>query len=149
MIRIIHDFTLRTAVAPSAGSCRSPAWRAVLLAGVAGIALAMAAGAHPALADDSLGAPIAVEDLAEVRGGATGQDVHVNSHNTTNTATSTPTTTATNQDNEITVGGDMPSGNFIIHAGGISNNHGMTNIVSNTAPQSNVQGIMSMSVVLH
>jgi hypothetical protein len=148
MIRTVRDFTRHTTTASSI----HPSWsKAALLAGAAGITFALAAGARPALAEDALGSPVAIEDLAEVRGGEIGNNfpVDTNSHNTTNTAQSNQTTTATNQDNAIIAGGDVPSGNFTIHPGGISDNRGMTNVVVNTAPQSNAQGIMSMSVVLH
>ena len=59
MIKALSDFTLHQATR-----------RASLLAGAAGIALALAtgvAGVHPALAEDGLGSPIAVEDLAGIR----------------------------------------------------------------------------------
>lgn len=137
MIKAVRDFTLRHATE-----------RAALVAGAAGITLALAAGVagvRPALAEDGLGAPIAVQDLAEIRGG---DDSSSNSHNTTNTAGSTQTTTANNEGNTIDAGGDVVAGSFTIQSGALNDNRGMTNVVVNTAPQSNAQGIMTLNLVL-
>ena len=120
--------------------------RAALLAGTAGITFALTAGIagiRPALAEDGLGSPIAVEDLAQIRGG---DDSTSNSHNTTTSAGSTQTTSATNEGNSI--GGDVVAGSFIIQSGALNDNRGMTNVVVNTAPQSNTQGIMTLNLVL-
>jgi hypothetical protein len=122
--------------------------RAVLVSGVVSITFALTAvlaGVHPALAEEGLGSPIAVEDLAEIRGG---DDSTSNSHNTTNTAGSTQTTTATNENNTIDAGGDVVAGSFTIQSGALNDNRGMTNVVVNTAPQSNTQGIMTLNLVL-
>jgi hypothetical protein len=138
MIKALRDFTLRRATR-----------RAALLTGAAGIAVALAggvAGVHPALAEDGLGSPIAVGDLAGIRGGD--DDTNSNSHNTTNTAGSTQTTTATNEGNKIDAGGDVAAGSFTIQSGALNDNRGMTNVVVNTAPQSNAQGIMTLNLVL-
>jgi hypothetical protein len=97
-----------------------------------------------AQAEETFGGAIAVDELADIRGGD--NDV-ANSLNTTTTAASSQTTTATNQNNSI--GGDAPAGNVFVQAGSMTDNHGMTNVVLNTAPQSNVQGIMSLNVILH
>jgi hypothetical protein len=99
---------------------------------------------RPAHAEETFGGAVAVEDLADIRGG---DDTATNSFNDTNTAASSQTTTATNQNNSI--GGDAPAGSVFVQAGAITGNHGMTNNVMNTAPQSNVQGIMSLNVILH
>ena len=138
MIKAVGDFTLHQA-----------ARRAALLAGAAGIAFALSAGGagvRPALAEDSLGSPIAVEDLAGIRGGD--NDSNSNSHNTTGTAGSTQTTTATNEGNTIEAGGDVVAGSFTIQSDALNDNRGMTNVVVNTAPQSNAQGIMTLNLVL-
>lgn len=148
MIRVVREFTLHHA---TIFHSIHPSWskaarRAALLAGATGVTFALAAGitgVRPALAEDGLGSPIAVEDLAEIRGG---DDSTSNSHNTTTTAGSTQTTSATNEGNSI--GGDVVAGNFHVQSGALNDNHGMTNVVVNTAPQSNVQGIMTLNLVL-
>jgi hypothetical protein len=95
-------------------------------------------------AEESFGGAIAADELANIRGGD--NDV-TNSLNTTTTAASSQTTNATNENNSI--GGDAPAGHVFVQAGSLNDNHGMTNVVMNTAPQSNVQGIMSLNVILH
>jgi hypothetical protein len=110
-----------------------------------GLVIALAATAHSAAAEDSFGTAIDVEDLADIRGG---DNATVNSHNTTTSASSTQGTNANNEGNTITAGGSIGAGNFTIQPGGLSDNHGMTNAVVNTAPQANVQGIMSLNLVL-
>ena len=119
-------------------------WKGVLVISVAVAVAAGTVGIRPALAEDSLGSPIASEALTDIRGG----DIS-DSFNETNSASSSQGTSANNEGNSISAGGGVASGNFTIQAGGLSNNHGMTNNVVNTAPQSNVQGIMSLNLVLH
>jgi hypothetical protein len=135
MIKAVRDFTLHHATE-----------RAALVAGIMFVLAAGIAGVGPARAEDGLGAPIAVEDLAGIRGGD--NDSNSNSHNTTNTAGSTQTTTATNEGNTIEAGGDVVAGSFTIQSGALNDNRGMTNVVVNTAPQSNAQGIMTLNLVL-
>lgn len=137
MTKVVRDFTLHHATR-----------RAARVAGVAGITFALAAGiagVRPALAEDGLGSPVAVTDLADIRGG---DDSTSNSHNTTNTAGSTQTTNANNEGNTIEAGGDVVAGSFTIQSGALNDNRGMTNVVVNTAPQSNTQGIMTLNLVL-
>jgi hypothetical protein len=99
---------------------------------------------RPAHADETFGGAVAVDELSNIRGG---DDTATNSFNTTETAASSQTTTATNENNSI--GGDAPAGSVFVQSGAMTGNHGMTNNVMNTAPQSNVQGIMSLNVILH
>ncbi len=95
-------------------------------------------------AEEAFGGAIAVDELSNIRGG---DDTATNSFNTTNTAASSQETNATNENNSI--GGDASSGHVFIQSGALNDNRGMTNTVMNTAPQSNVQGIMSLNVILH
>ena len=121
------------------------ATRDFMLAG-ASVCLVLAASSfvlRPASAEESFESAIGVEDLTQIRGGA---EVS-NSFNEVNTSSSNQTTTATNQNNSI--GGDAVSGNVIVGAGAFTDVHGMTNVVMNTAPQANVQGVMTMNLVLH
>jgi hypothetical protein len=99
---------------------------------------------RPAHAEETFGGAVAVDELANIRGG---DDTATNSFNETNTSASSQTTTATNQNNSI--GGDAPAGSVFVQSGAMTGNRGMTNNVMNTAPQSNVQGIMSLNVILH
>lgn len=113
---------------------------AALIAALAGSPLAP----RSAQAEESFGGAIAVDELSNIRGG---DDTATNSFNTTTTAASSQTTSATNEGNSI--GGDAVAGHVFVQAGSLNNNRGMTNTVMNTAPQSNVQGIMSLNVILH
>lgn len=97
-----------------------------------------------ARAEDTFGGAVAVDELSNIRGG---DDTATNSFNTTETAASSQTTNATNENNSI--GGDAPAGSVFVQSGAMTGNRGMTNNVMNTAPQSNVQGIMSLNVILH
>lgn len=99
---------------------------------------------RPAHAEGTFGGAIAVDELTEIRGG---DDSASNSFNETNTSASSQTTSATNENNSI--GGDAPAGSVFVQSGAMTGNRGMTNNVMNTAPQSNVQGIMSLNVILH
>lgn len=114
-----------------------------------GVALiATSAGIHfvpqGARAEESFGGAIAAQELSDIRGG---DDTNTNSFNTTNTAASSQETNATNENNSI--GGDASAGSVFVQSGALNDNRGMTNTVINTAPQSNVQGIMSLNVILH
>ncbi len=100
---------------------------------------------QPAWAEESFESAIGAEDLAQIRGG----DEVTNSFNTTNTTNASQTTTATNQDNTIAAGGDVVAGNIAVNSGAFNDVHGMTNVVMNTAPQANVQGVMNMNLILH
>lgn len=95
-------------------------------------------------AEETFGGAVAVDELTGIRGG---DNTAVNSFNETDTAASSQTTSANNQNNSI--GGDAPAGSVFVQSGAMTGNHGMTNNVMNTAPQSNVQGIMSLNVILH
>ena len=110
----------------------------VVTIGIAGL-LACAAMAQ---AGDSFGSSVSVNELSVVRGGEAD-----NSNNTILTAASEQNTTATNQNN--TIGGSSTAGAINVSPGALSNASGMTNVVMNTAPMANVQGIMTLNVVLH
>ncbi|HWA50385.1 MAG TPA: hypothetical protein VG742_19100 [Dongiaceae bacterium] len=99
---------------------------------------------HSAQAEEAFGGAVAVDELANIRGG---DNTATDSFNETNTSASSQTTSATNENNSI--GGDAPAGSVFIQSGAMTGNRGMTNNVMNTAPQSNVQGIMSLNVILH
>jgi hypothetical protein len=99
---------------------------------------------RPAHAEETFGGAVTVDELSNIRGG---DDTATNSFNTTETAASSQTTSATNENNSI--GGDAPAGSVFVQSGAMTGNRGMTNNVMNTAPQSNVQGIMSLNVILH
>ncbi len=71
------------------------------------------------------------------------------SNNVVLTSGSTQNIAATNQNNTITAGGDVIAGNVTISNDAFTDMHGMTNVVVNTAPMANVQGIMSLNLVLH
>lgn len=118
-----------------------------LIAGVVGISLAVAGGSlapRQAYAEDAFGSAIDTDELAVIRGGD--NDTTTNSHNNTAVAGSEQNATANNDHNSIA--GDSTAGNFTVGAGAIANNRGMTNVVVNTAPQSNTQGIMTLNLVL-
>ena len=150
MITLARDFTLPHAgplrLAPAVSS-KGVARPVTLLAGAAALVLAVTAGGQPARAEESLGSPIAAEELTDIRGGD--NDTTTNSHNTTLTAGSTQDTDATNENNSIDAGGDVVAGSFNVQSGAFTDNRGMTNVVVNTAPQSNVQGVMTLNLVLH
>jgi len=94
------------------------------------------------LAEDTFGAAVPVQTLTKYRGG----DGTTDSNNNILTSTSSQGTTATNQNNSI--GGDSVAGNANISNDAFNNMQGMTNVVINTAPMANVQGIMSLNVTL-
>jgi hypothetical protein len=124
--------------------------------GLAALSLCIAsllASSAIAQAEDSFGTSIAASDLNTIRGGAEPEEqaptgpAMSNSNNNISTSESNQETTATNQNN--TIGGDAPAGSINISAGSFQDIHGMNNVVMNSAPMSNVQGIMSLNVVLH
>jgi hypothetical protein len=122
--------------------------RVVLL--TAGLwALAMLAGRTTLAADpsapDSFGQPVASDELGVQRGG---KNDTTNSFNTTATLHSQQSLTAVNSGNSISAGGDVTSGSVTIAADALSNTTGMTNVVINSAPQSNVQGGMTLNLIL-
>jgi hypothetical protein len=129
MIRATHNFIRHRSLLGAASVC--------LVLAVSSFVL------RPASAEESFGSAIGAEDLAEIRGG----DEATNSFNDIANNTTTQTTTATNQNNSI--GGDAVSGNVIVSPGAFNDMHGMTNVVMNTAPQANVQGVMNMNLILH
>jgi hypothetical protein len=107
-------------------------------------------GAHalagPATADGSFGQPVPADDLATARGGE--NDI-TDSFNTTLTIDSQQSQSATNDHNSIdTHGGDVVAGSVTIDGNAFSDMHGMSNVVINTAPQANVQGAMSLNLIL-
>jgi len=119
---------------------------AFLAAATLGVALSVtqARAAGPA-AIDSFGDPVATTALADQRGG---DDGPTDSFNTTTTITSQQDLTAENSGNTITAGGDVTSGSVTIASDALSNLNGMTNVVINSAPQSNVQGGMTLNLIL-
>jgi len=96
-------------------------------------------------APDSFGQPVASTELGAQRGGE--NDV-VNSFNTTTTLDSQQSLTAVNSGNSISAEGDVTSGSVTIASDAMSNLNGMTNVVINSAPQSNVQGGMTLNLIL-
>jgi hypothetical protein len=127
--------------------CGKPV-RAVLLAAGLG-ALVMPTVRTTQAADlsapDSFDQPVASSDLRTQRGG---ENDTVNSFNTTTTLDTQQSLTAVNSGNSISAGGDVTSGPVTIAADAMSNLNGMTNVVINSAPQSNVQGGMTLNLIL-
>jgi len=97
-------------------------------------------------ADDLFGEAVPLQTLAMTRGGDNDTS---DSNNVVLTSGSTQNIAATNQNNTITAGGDVVAGNVTISNDAFTDMHGMTNVVVNTAPMANVQGIMSLNLVLH
>lgn len=95
-----------------------------------------------AQAGDAFGSSVPLTQLSGIRGGD-----NTNSNNVTQTASSTQTITATNGGNTVT--GDLSSGAINVNPNAVAGASGMTNMVMNTGPAANVQGIMSLNVVLH
>jgi hypothetical protein len=95
----------------------------------------------PSFAGETFGSAVSSHTLTTLRGGD-----DTNSNNTTLSSTSTQATSATNQNNSI--GGDSVAGDANIASGAFDNMQGMSNVVINTAPMANVQGIMSLNVTL-
>lgn len=114
-----------------------------MLRSVAAVVLLMVVPATACFAGESFGTAVPSQALTTLRGGD-----DTNSNNTTLSSTSTQGTTATNQNNSITAGGDVVAGNASISNDAFNNMQGMTNVVVNTAPMANVQGIMSLNVTL-
>jgi hypothetical protein len=111
----------------------------------AALCVCFLAGA-PVRADSGFGPPVAAADLAAQRGGE--NDV-TDSFNTTLTIDSQQSQSATNDHNSIdTHGGDVVAGSVTIDDNAFSDMHGMSNVVINTAPQANVQGAMSLNLIL-
>lgn len=125
----------------------NPARVIVLAAGLGALALltSRATQAADPSAADSFGQPVASTDLGAQRGGE--NDV-VNSFNTTTTLDSQQSLTAVNSGNSISAEGDVTSGSVTIASDAMSNLNGMTNVVINSAPQSNVQGGMTLNLIL-
>src|SRR5262245_25272855 len=96
-------------------------------------------------APDSFGQPVATSELGTQRGG---ENETTDSFNTTATLDSQQSLTAVNTGNSISAGGDVTSGSVTIAADALSNTSGMTNVVINSAPQSNVQGGMTLNLIL-
>jgi hypothetical protein len=96
-------------------------------------------------APDSFGQPVASSELGAQRGG---ENDTIYSFNTTATLDSQQSLTAVNSGNSISAGGDVTSGSVTIAADAMSNTSGMTNVVINSAPQSNVQGGMTLNLIL-
>lgn len=113
------------------------------------LALALLAGRTSLAADpsapDSFDQPVASDELGAQRGG---ENDTTDSFNTTATLDSQQSLTATNSGNSISAGGDVTSGSVTIAADALSNTSGMTNVVINSAPQSNVQGGMTLNLIL-
>jgi hypothetical protein len=109
------------------------------------VLFALVLGAAPTWAADSFGQAVAVGELAAQRGGESNP---TDSFSTITTIDSKQTLTAENGDNSISAGGDVTSGTVTIAAGALSDLHGMTNVVINSAPQSNVQGAMTLNLIL-
>jgi len=120
--------------------------RAVLLTvGLLALSASRAALAADQAAPDSFGQPVAASELGTQRGG---ESETTDSFNTTATLDSQQSLTAVNTGNSISAGGDVTSGSVTIAADAMSNTSGMTNVVINSAPQSNVQGGMTLNLIL-
>lgn len=96
-------------------------------------------------APDSFGQAVATSELGAQRGG---ENEPVDSFNTITTIDSDQSLTAVNSGNSISAGGDVTSGSVTIASDAMSNLNGMTNVVINSAPQSNVQGGMTLNLIL-
>lgn len=94
---------------------------------------------------DSFGQPVAATALADQRGGDTGP---TDSYNTITTINSQQDLAAENSGNTINAGGDVTSGSITIASDALSDVNGMANVVINSAPQSNVQGGMTLNLIL-
>lgn len=89
--------------------------------------------------------PLGSPELAAQRGG---ESSPVDSFNTNLNIDSQQTVSATNDGNTINAGGNVSSGDITIQADALSNMSGMSNVVINSAPQSNVQGAMTLNLIL-
>jgi hypothetical protein len=127
--------------------CGTPLQIVLLAAGLGTLAVltSQATRAADPSAPDSFGQPVASTELGTQRGGE--NDV-VNSFNTTTTLDSQQSLTAVNSGNSISAEGDVTSGSVTIASDAMSNLNGMTNVVINSAPQSNVQGGMTLNLIL-
>jgi len=117
---------------------KRPVRLALLAAGLSALILldgGAARAAGPA-APDSFEQPVSANDLGGQRGG---ENDPVDSFNTTATIESQQSLSATNSGNAITAGGNVTSGTVSVATGALDNLNGMTNVVINSAPQSNVQ----------
>ena len=106
--------------------------------------LAMGGASYAASPGDGFGAPLSAATLSTSRGG------YENTNNITNNitaATNNQTQSATNSANAIA--GDANSGAASISGNAMSNLAGMNNVVINTGNQANVQGAMSLLLILH
>ena len=95
-------------------------------------------------ADDLFGQAVPSQTLSASRGG---DGTSTDSNNTALTSQSTQNISATNGGNSA--GGDVVAGSATISSNSFTDMQGMTNVVVNTGPMANVQGIMSLNVVLH
>jgi len=119
--------------------------RTAIALSLIGAALSPLAGTSTCLAEDAFGTAIPAASLATMRGG---DNATTDSNNVILSSGSTQNTTATNQNNSITAGGDVVAGNVTVSNNAFTDMHGMTNVVVNTAPMANVQGIMSLNLTL-
>jgi len=115
--------------------------RSIAVIRAAAAVFLLAVSATSSFAGESFGTAVTPQTLTTLRGGD-----DTNSNNTVLSSTSTQATSATNQNN--TIGGDSVAGNANIDSGAFNNMQGMSNVVINTAPMANVQGIMSLNVTL-
>jgi len=116
----------------------------LLAATIAAMSLSLRARAADPAAD-SFDQPVATAALADQRGG---EDTPTDSFNTITTINSQQDLSAENSGNTINAGGDVTSGTITIDPNAMSNLNGMTNVVINSAPQSNVQGGMTLNLIL-
>ena len=126
---------------------KRPVRLALLAAGLSALIL-LDGGATRAAgpsAPDSFDQPVSANDLGAQRGG---ENDPVDSFNTTATIESQQSLSATNSGNAITAGGNVTSGTVSVATGALDNLNGMTNVVINSAPQSNVQGGMTLNLIL-
>jgi hypothetical protein len=117
----------------------SPACALVLSWATSGIQ-AEEPGAAVSPSSSAFGPAVDADDLTTYRAG----DFDV-----FNTAVTQQTQTATNQGNTISAGGDVTAGAITVETGALTDLHGMSNVVINSAPQSNLQAQMNLQVILH
>ena len=126
-------------------SCNMVRPACLLVAAMAAMLPVIQAQAADPSAPDSFGQPVATTALGDQRGG---EDTPTDSFNTITTINSQQDLSAENSGNTITAGGDVTSGAITIDSNAMSNLNGMTNVVINSAPQSNVQGGMTLNLIL-
>lgn len=110
------------------------------------LAVVLAALVPPAHAGDSFTGALADEELAVHRAGELGFE---GSDNVVHSAESAQGVGGSSDGHSVSIGGDAPSGESRIADHAFSNSAGITNVTMNTAMNSTVQGIVSMTVIMN